>query len=298
MKEFFTNPKVELFIQYFAYSLFFVLAPVFVGGIIRKIRARVQNRRGPNILQSFYDILRLFQKEPIDGPFSGFMAIYAPLFSLYFAAILWSLVVFEWGSFILIPFLLGGMRFCMAGFAMETGTSFGGLGASREILLSVVTEPILILIVLVASSSIQFPLSPSSFILGILFFSVASIAILAEVKKPPFDDPRTHLELTMVHEAMLLEASGKTMAMFEMASALKLSSLVVLLLRLAVEHSQLKTLWSLYTVGFVIFGFIFYVGYIGFWEGISVRRKWSWVSQVMGMSFIILLILGTLLKLG
>lgn len=281
--------------------IIFVGLPIILGGIVRKIRARAQGRKGPKIMQVYYEIRKYFTKAPIDNPNSGIFAELSPVVALYSAIIIWSIVIFEWAPFILIPFFLALYRFCFVSFAMESGTSFGGLGSGREILLSVMAEPTIILMILVAQSHIEISMTPVGSFIGILFLALSFVAILAELAKPPFDDPRTHLELTMVHEAMILEASGKTMGFFEFASQIKLSGLLAFLIKLALEHSKLfpsgeygnlsKELLVLPgTVGLAIL--------LGLWEANSVRRKWSWVPEFMGLCFLAILILGTLVKLA
>ncbi|MCB1189364.1 MAG: NADH-quinone oxidoreductase subunit H [Leptospiraceae bacterium] len=279
----------------------FVLFPLVAGGIIRKVRARAQGRKGPPVFQNVYDMLRMFQKTPVDGPNSGIFAEISPVTALFSGFVIWTIVVFEWTPYIMIPFFLAMQRIAMVTFAMETGTSFGGLGTSREILLSISSEPIIILIILVAHSHMELSFTIVGVILGLLFLGASTVAILAELAKPPFDDPRTHLELTMVHEAMLLEASGRTMALFEMAYQLKIATFLVFLLRLAVEHSKFLSnieipiyIENLFTFG----GAIFMAIIIGYWESVSVRRKWTWVPEIMGMTFLFILVMGTLVKLN
>ncbi|MBE7412029.1 MAG: NADH-quinone oxidoreductase subunit H [Leptospiraceae bacterium] len=278
----------------------FCLLPVFLGGIIRKVRSRAQGRKGPPVLQNFYDILRPFGKEPIDGFSSGIFSEIAPVTAFFSAVILWSLVCFEWGSFILIPSFLLLQRFCVMAFAMETGTSFGGLGTKREILLSITTEPILFLMILVAESHLQVEPSFTIIATGLIFLVVSGIAILVELTKPPFDDPRTHLELTMVHEAMILEASGKSLAYFEAANQVKIAALLAFLVKLGIKHSKFMIPQEMIEgveMVYVSVGTIFFAGVIGWWESVSVRRKWVWIPEIMGLTFLFILLLGTLVKL-
>lgn len=278
----------------------FITLPFFVSGIIRKIRARAQGRKGPPLLQNINDIIRMIQKTPIDGIFSGLFCEISPMFILFSSVMIWSIVVFEWTSFIMIPFFLAMQRIALTSYAMETGTSFGGLGTSREILIFIGTEPIIIFLIIVAQSKLSMVFSWSSIILGVLFLSVSTIAILAELARPPFDDPRTHLELTMVHEAMLLEASGKSMALFEIGSEIKNASFMIFITKMALEHSK-----DIY--GFIVppslINFLSLIGaillsvLIGYWESISVRRKWTWIPETIGLTFLFLIIFGTLVKI-
>ncbi|TGJ98675.1 formate hydrogenase, partial [Leptospira semungkisensis] len=191
-----------------------------------------------------------------------------------------SLVSFEWASLLFIPFLIGMIRFATVAYAVENGTSFGGMGAAREALLFIFGEPIMILILVVFESNVVFQANFANLSFGILFFLGATLIVLSELSKPPFDDPRTHLELTMVHEAMLLEASGRTRALFELAHQFKTASLFLLLTKLGLEH--VEVFFGL--VAFPIWkelaafgGAILFSALIGYWESNSTRRKWIWI---------------------
>lgn len=288
------------FLNYIILVIYFLVFPLFLGGVIRKFRAWAQGRKGPPVLQNTYDFLRLFQKNPIDGPYSAFYAENAPITIFLSSMIMWSIVTFEWTSVLIIPFFLALQRMCILGFAMETGTSFGGLGTSRELLLAICSEPILVMSLLVAQSKLQVGFNWLGILMGLLFLGAFLVAILAEISKPPFDDPRTHLELTMVHEAMLLEASGRTLAYFEGASQLKIATFLVVLMRVGIEHTNFsfRQIGSGLLENFIVYlGAIFLAMFLGYWESRSVRRKWIWVPEIMGMTFLFLLVLGTLIKI-
>jgi formate hydrogenlyase subunit 4 len=288
------------YINYFILSIYFILFPLFLGGIIRKVRARAQGRKGPSVQQNLYDFLRLWGKSPIDGPNSALFAESGPVTIFLSSVIVWSIVTFEWTSILMIPFFLALQRMCILGFAMETGTSFGGLGSSRELLLAICSEPILIMSLLVAQSKLQVGFNWMGILMGLLFLGAFMVAILAELAKPPFDDPRTHLELTMVHEAMLLEASGRTLAYFEGAAQIKIASFLVLLMRVGIEHTNFNfrvLAGGIFENLAVFLGAIFLAIFLGYWEARSVRRKWIWVPEIMGMTFLFLLVLGTLIKI-
>lgn len=286
-------------LNYITLFSFFIIFPMIAGGIIRKVRARAQGRKGPPILQNFYDLTRLLKKKPVDGTHSGFFAEVSPMLVCISGILMWSIAVYEWMPFLLIPFFLALQRVGTTTFAMETGSSFGGLGTSREILLSISSEPILLLSILVAQSKLQISFSWVGVILGSLFLGALLVAVLAELARPPFDDPRTHLELTMVHEAMLLEASGKTMGLFELGYQLKIATLFALVVRIGLEHSKFvdnlipKPIENLITfVGAILLAVV-----VGYWESISVRRKWTWIPEVMGITLLFILVLGSLVKL-
>lgn len=287
---------------HFVYLVFlFVCLPFLLTGIFRKVRAYAQGRRGPRLIQFYLEICKSFLKHPVVNNNFSSISMLAPRIVIYSSLMIWSIVLFEWAPFILIPFFLALYRFAYIGFAMEGATSFGGMASGREILLSVMVEPTFILMILAAQSHIEISETPQGILIGLLFLTLSFIAILAELAKPPFDDPRTHLELTMVHEAMILEASGRQLAFFELASSIKLSALLVFLVKLALEHSKLFK--SNYLNGinqeFLILPAVVLLAIlIGFWEANSVRRKWTWIPEFMGLAFIAILILGTLVKLS
>lgn len=291
---------IDRVIHYIILIILFFILPVLAGGIIRKVRARAQGRKGPPVLQNLNDVIRSVQKTPVDGVFSGIFSEVAPVFIVFASFAVWTIVVFEWTAFIFIPFFLVMQRLCITGFAMETGTSFGGLGTSRETLLSIIAEPTIILVILVAQSKMNLEFTWVGVVLGMLFLFASVVAFMAEMARPPFDDPRTHLELTMVHEAMLLEASGRTLAFFEIAYQLKIASFLVLIIKIALEHSFIINELGLpiyaSSILALLGGLVMAAG-IGFWESICARRKWSWVPEIMGLTFLFLLVLGTLVKL-
>ncbi|MCZ8239848.1 MAG: NADH-quinone oxidoreductase subunit H [Leptospiraceae bacterium] len=278
----------------------FILLPLLVGGIIRKTRSRAQNRKGPSITQVLRDIYRNLQKQAVVSSQPGFFIEYAPMIAIMGSLIAWSIVAFEWTSFVFIVFFLVLERVALTGFASENGTSFGGMGSSRETLLSISTEPTLLLMILVAQSHIQMDASITSFSMGALFLVACFYAVLVELSKPPFDDPRTHLELTMVHEAMLLEASGRKFAMFEISYQIKSATMLTLLVKLGLEHTKfhkndyLSPSWIPF---WVIPAVLLSAVGLGIWEAFCARRKWSWVPELMGLIFLVILFLGTLVKL-
>ncbi|XDD45485.1 respiratory chain complex I subunit 1 family protein [Leptospira sp. WS39.C2] len=288
--------------MYFVYlGILFFCLPFLLTGIIRKVRANAQGRRGPKIIQFFLEVNKSYLKVPVSHNNFSSISNLAPRLVVYSSLMIWSIVLFEWAPFILIPFFLALYRFAYIGFAMEGASSFGGMASGREILLSVMVEPTFILMILAAQSHIEISETPQGILVGFLFLVLSFITILAELAKPPFDDPRTHLELTMVHEAMILEASGRQLALFELANSIKLSALLVFLVKLALEHS--KIFRSYYLDGmnreFLILPAVVLLAIVmGFWEANSVRRKWTWIPEFMGLAFIAILILGTLVKLS
>ena len=220
--------------------LVLALAPALVG-LVRKVKARLLRRRGAPVVQPYRDLLRLLRKEVVLAENASWLFRATPY--LIFAAtwVATALVptfatglLFSWSAdLIAIIALLGSARFFLALAGMDVGTSFGGIGASREVMIASLAEPAMITIIftlaLIAGSTqlstvAGFMDSPAVGLrvsLGLALIALVIVAI-AENARIPVDNPATHLELTMVHEAMVLEYSGRHLALIELAAALKL----------------------------------------------------------------------------
>lgn len=227
-------------LQAIQFALVIALAPL-VTGLVRLTKARLQRRRGPSPLQPYRDIARLLLKETVVAHNASWIFCYAPTFivaATLVAAALVPTFVFDAGlgaaaDLIVIVGLLATARFALALAGLDIGTSFGGIGSSREMLIAAVAEPVILMLIfslaLVAGSTrlsdialfVQSPELGLRISLLLAFVGFAMIAI-AENGRIPIDNPGTHLELTMVHEAMVLEYSGRHLALIEYASCLKL----------------------------------------------------------------------------
>jgi formate hydrogenlyase subunit 4 len=219
--------------------LVLILAP-FLLGFTRKVKARLLRRQGPPIIQPYRDLLRLIRKQVVladnaswlfrSGPYLIFAATWvaAALIPTFATGL-----EFSWAAdLIAITALLGSARFFLALVGMDVGTSFGGIGSSREMMFASLAEPAMIMIVftvaLVAGSTqlsavADFMLANVTLRVSLGMALIALIIVaLAENARIPVDNPATHLELTMVHEAMVLEYSGRHLAVLELAAALKL----------------------------------------------------------------------------
>ena len=210
-------------------------------GFVRKAKARLLRRRGPPLIQPYRDLIRLTRKEVVLAESASWLFRINPY--LIFAAtwVAASLVptfrtglLFSWSAdLIAIIALLGSARFFQALAGMDVGTSFGGIGSSREVMIASLAEPAMIMIVftlaLIAGSTqlstmAEFMASPAVGLrvsLALALLALIMVAI-AENGRIPVDNPTTHLELTMVHEAMVLEYSGRHLALIELSASLKL----------------------------------------------------------------------------
>jgi formate hydrogenlyase subunit 4 len=229
-----------LVIQAAQMALVLLLSPLLTG-FIRKLKARLLRRRGPSVIQPYRDLARLLRKEVVLAENASWLFRVAPY--LIFAAtwVAAALVptfarglYFSWSAdLIAIVALLGSARFFLALAGMDVGTSFGGIGSSREVMIATLAEPAMLLIIftlaLVARSTqlstvaaiLATPEVGLRVSLGMALAALVLVAI-AENGRIPVDNPATHLELTMVHEAMVLEYSGRHLAMIEFAASLKL----------------------------------------------------------------------------
>ena len=230
----------DLLVQSVQMALVLILAPLLTG-FVRKVKARLLRRQGASVVQPYRDLLRLLRKEVVVAENASWLFRTAPY--LIFAAtwVAAALVPtfatglkFSWtADLIAIIALLASARFFLALAGMDIGTSFGGIGSSREVMIASLAEPAMIMIVFVLalvagatqlSTIAEFMLSPEVGLrvsLGLALIALIIVAI-AENGRIPVDNPATHLELTMVHEAMVLEYSGRHLAMIEFAAALKL----------------------------------------------------------------------------
>jgi formate hydrogenlyase subunit 4 len=220
--------------------LVLALAPL-VTGWTRKVRARLLRRRGPSLVQPYRDLAKLIRKETVvaDSASSLFrVAPYVIFATTWVAAALvptfaTGLALGAAADLIVIVALLGLARFMLALAGLDVGTSFGGIGASREMMFATLAEPAMLMAVFTLSlyagstelSSIAaFMIGPGRGINISLALALVALIIvaIAENARIPVDNPATHLELTMVHEAMVLEYSGRHLALIEAAAALKL----------------------------------------------------------------------------
>jgi formate hydrogenlyase subunit 4 len=229
----------DLLVQGVQMLLVLALAPLLTG-VVRKVKARLNRRRGASVIQPYRDLRRLLGKEVVLAENASWLFRVAPYLIFAVTWVAAALIptfatslIFSWsGDLIAITALLGSARFLLALAGLDIGTSFGGIGASREVMIASLAEPAMLMIAvtlaLIAGSTQLSTIAGfmQSFAglrvsLALALFAFIIVAV-AENGRIPVDNPATHLELTMVHEAMVLEYSGRHLAMIELASALKL----------------------------------------------------------------------------
>jgi len=297
--------------------LVLLLAPLLTG-FVRKVKARLLRRVGPPLLQPYRDLARLLRKDAVLADNASWLFRVIPY--LVFAAtwVAASLVpsfrsglLFSWtADLIALIALLGSARFFLALAGMDAGTGFGGIGSSREVMIASLAEPAMMMIVfaiaLIAGSTqlstmAAFMNSPEvglrvSLGLGLLALIIVAIAENARI---PVDNPATHLELTMVHEAMVLEYSGRHLALIELAAFLKLLLYISLI-------ACLFAPWGIATATaeprLIALGVVAYVGklaIVGFllavFETAIAKMRVFRVPQFLGAA-LMLALLATLLR--
>ena len=270
-----------------------VLAPLLLG-IINKTKALCAGRTGQPLLQAYYDIIKQLQKGVVysktttwifrAGPVVGLSAVLVALAIVPLGGI--SAPLAFSGDLLLLAYILGVMRFFTVIAALDTGSSFEGMGASREVLYSALAEPAF-LIGLAAIARVTGIMSLSQMLPLAHFFSpevvlvvVALLVVfLCENARIPFDDPNTHLELTMIHEVMVLDHSGPDFAFILYSAALKLWVLGLVIVGM-IFPSPAGSFW-LVPVLMTICGMILLAVFVGIIESTMARLRLIRIPQLL-----------------
>jgi formate hydrogenlyase subunit 4 len=225
-----------------------ILTPLLLG-VMRQVRNRLEGRVGAGVLQPWRDLRKLFAKEPLRAPGTSWIQSVGPVLLMVSSLAVCALVplistiqstLVPGDLFVVVSvLLLGTVALALVG--LDAGTAFGGMGSSRHMTIAAMVEPT----VLVAVYALSIPIGssalgvivrariadPSSIIslVSLLALVALGIATIAETSRMPVDNPSTHLELTMVHEAMVLESSGRDLAWLELGSWLRLGALLGLI---------------------------------------------------------------------
>jgi formate hydrogenlyase subunit 4 len=228
--------------------LLLALAPV-VSGCIRSWKARLQNRRGPPVWQPYLDLAKFLRKDMVVSEHTSWVFWFAP-YVVFLSALLAGLMVPMlttpaplrlFGGVLAVVGLLALGRFFLALGGLDPGSAFGGMGSSREMTIAAIAEPAMMLAIFTVaigagstdlSQMVQASQGPAWKLLNpthAMAFVALFIVLLAETGRIPVDNPATHLELTMVHEAMLLEYSGRYLALMEWGASMKQLVLMTLL---------------------------------------------------------------------
>src|SRR5574341_1147443 len=286
----------------------------FIVGLIRKVKARLQVRRGASVFQPYADLAKLFRKQPVVSTTTSWIFTATPYIvfaSTLAAGLLVPVFVSRTplnfaGNIIALVYLLALGTFFLMLAGLDAGSAFGGMGSSREAIVASLTEPAMILsifaIALTAgSTNLSTIVHKTALLEGIVtdpsphLMALAALFIvaIAETGRVPVDNPATHLELTMIHEGMVLEYSGRYLALVEWASAMKLLLMLTLLSNIfapwgiAIDPDPASLALGLGVWLVKISGLAILVGMI---ESMFAKLRLFRVTDLLGVSFILSLL--------
>jgi formate hydrogenlyase subunit 4 len=286
----------------------------FIVGLIRKVKARLQIRRGASVFQPYADLAKLFRKQPVVSTTTSWIFTVTPyiLFaSMLAAGLLVPLFVSRMplafaGNIIALVYLLALGTFFLMLAGLDAGSAFGGMGSSREAIVASLTEPAMILSIFAialtkGSTNLSTIVHKTALLEGIVtdpspyLMALAAIFIvaIAETGRVPVDNPATHLELTMIHEAMVLEYSGRYLALIEWAAGLKLAVFLSLIANVfapwgiatSLEPAALSIGLATYLVK--VSGLAVLIGVI---ESMFAKLRLFRVTDLLGVAFILALL--------
>ena len=275
-----------------------VALPLMLQGVINRTKAFFGGRQGPPLLQPYYDVWRLLQKGTVQSTTTTWLFRFGPIVSLataFIAAMLiplgqsWAPCSFP-GDVLLFAYVFALGRFFLVLSALDTGSAFEGMGVSRDVTFACLAEPTLFFCILVLakvfdslqmadlfnaafSSSIGTAITPV-----LLIFVSWYLLMLAENCRIPFDDPNTHLELTMIHEVIVLDHSGPMLALIQIASALKLFVFAALGVRLILpsDFGNPVVEWLVFLLGVIAIAIS-----LGIVESVMARLRMNKVPQML-----------------
>jgi len=262
--------KYNLF--YFIQSiLIIVLSPLFIG-ILKKMKATLRGYRGSSVIQPYYDLCKLLKKGKVISNRSSFITAIGPIVILsatittvFFIPVFYTSMEKTIGNLFILMFAFGIVKMFTVLIGLDSSSTFGGMGSSREAFISMMAEPlILFLMIFLYIETNDFNVFHISFINSkVVHYDTAHlitmvtfvIAILSENARIPFDNPETHLELTMMHEAMILDLSGSDLAYVELSSYIKLIVYLIILINCFVPIGIATT----FTISALIIGFLTFI---------------------------------------
>ena len=289
-------------------TLLFVLAAPLLSGLVKNVKCKLQNRTAPSIFQPYFNLNKLFRKEVLIATTTSQVfraAPYVIFVATVFACSLVPLLIVStagtmFADIIVIVGLLSLARFFLMLAGMDTGTSFGGMGSSREALISTIAEPALVItffsFAIIAmstnlSSIINYMITQKLWLEPSLIFALIgfSLITLAETGRVPVDNPATHLELTMIHEAMILEYSGRYLALIEWAAQIKFMLYAVLLINLFFPWG-ITDILSWYNIGssmlILAAKLVFFVIVLGLVESSLAKMRLFRAPYMLNVAFV------------
>lgn len=281
-----------------------ILTPLFIG-ILKKFKAVLRGYKGFSIFQVYYDYHKLFKKGRIRSSYSSFITALGPIVSLaaaitaaFMIPIIFSSGQTTLGSLFLIIFIISIIKFFNTLIGLDCASTFGGMGSSRELFISMLVEPIMFITIMflyfenksINIFSISFMNSAvSSYSMGHILAALSFfLLILTENARLPIDNPETHLELTMIHEAMILDLSGTDLAFIELASQIKLIVFSTILINLFMPFGIATTLGAaafLKAIGFYIIKLLVILFIISIIEISMAKSRLFRVPELLSAAF-------------
>ena len=283
-----------------------LISPLFIS-LIKKVKAYLQGRQGPPLFQTYYSLSKLLKKEAVYSNNTSLIIRITPYINIVcvIVASLFVPIVFipgmsaGFGNVILFLYLLVCAKFFMALAGLDAGSTFGAMGSSREMTFSAVIEPVIIIVFAALglllkttnlyqmfATSLQSSLliNPSTLLISLSLF----IVLIVESSRIPVDNPETHLELTMIHEAMLLEYSGPDLAMMEISHAVKQTLLMTVLINVLFPWGLTATP-TILSVSISIIAFIakgvFLATAVGIFESLFAKSRLFRLPNLFMLAF-------------
>ena len=286
----------------------------FLVGLIRKVKARLQCRRGAGVFQPYADIAKLFRKQPVVSSTTSWIFTATP-YILFASTLSAGLLVPTFasltpmnftGDIIALVYLLALGTFFLILAGLDAGSAFGGMGSSREALVASLAEPAMILSIFAValtagSTNLSTIVHKTALLEGVatdpaphlMALAALCIVAIAETGRVPVDNPATHLELTMIHEAMVLEYSGRYLALIEWAAGMKLLVFLSLIANLFAPWGIATTLAPA-AIGIGLVAYILKIAglavLIGILESMIAKLRLFRVTELLGTAFILALL--------
>jgi formate hydrogenlyase subunit 4 len=301
--------------------LVIILVSLVFPGVVALTKAKIAGRKGASVFQPFFDNIRLFRKGNVFSTTTSWIFQVAPViyFSTVFMAVLFvplgnqpAFFSFE-GDFVLFAYLLAFGKFMMIAAAMDTGSGFEGMGANREAFYSLLVEPAFFIVIasmaLFTNHTSFYDLFNNMHIESQLSYLIAILAVyiflwiaMVENSRLPVDDPKTHLELTMVHEVMVLDFSGFDLALIQLANGLKFTIYGALIFNFVLP---MQDYFAAQLVIFFVVEFVFAIS-VGTLESFRARNKMAknaqWILALTALAILgflsVLIITGKIILMN
>ena len=292
--------------------LLFVAAAPLLAGWVKRVRCHLQNRAAPSLFQPYRDLAKLFRKDLVIAQRASWVFRATPYIVFGTTLLIVSVVPLvaldlptaAIADVIVLAGLLGLARFFLALAGLDIGTAFGGMGSSREMMIGALAEPVLLMAVFTLamsaattnlSEAIYYTLNSGLVLRPSFLFAALGLWLVAvaETGRVPVDNPATHLELTMVHEAMILEYSGRHLALMEWASQLKLMMYMVLIANIFLPWgiaTELSTAALAIGLAAIAGKLLLLAVVLAAWETIQAKMRVFRVPQFLGFAFLLSLL--------